>query len=263
MVLGLKFLAPVIAGDTKVTKNAKNDLPMPGESFLVHGRVAFLIASKRAAASKSKPWVWYAPTLPELPGDSEKWMFGKFIKAGISIAGIDVGESYGSPAGRQAFTALHTEMTKRRGFSPTPVLLGRSRGGLMALCWAADQPDKVAGFAGIYPVCNLASYPGLDKAAGAYGFTPDELKRTLGEHNPVDRLAPLAEAHVPLFAIHGDMDKVVPLEANSGLMKERYAALGGDMQLMVIPGQGHNMWKGFFESDELVAFVKARAIRAR
>src|SRR5215204_2548862 len=85
MVLGLKFLAPVIAGDTKVTKNAKNDLPMPGESFLVHGRVAFLIASKRAAASKSKPWVWYAPTLPELPGDSEKWMFEKFIKAGISI----------------------------------------------------------------------------------------------------------------------------------------------------------------------------------
>jgi pimeloyl-ACP methyl ester carboxylesterase len=263
VVLGLTFLAPVIAADTQTTAAAKKDLPIAGESFVIHGRIAFLIPSKRAGASESKPWVWYAPTLPGLPDKSENWMFERFIDAGISIAGIDVGESYGSPSGREAFTALHTEMTSRRGFSATPILLGRSRGGLMALSWAADHPDKVAGFAGIYPVCNLESYPGLDKAAGAYGFAPDELKRRLSEHNPVDRLAPLAEAHVPLFAIHGDVDKTVPLEANSGLLKERYTALGGDMQLIVIPGQGHNMWKGFFESEELIGFVKARAIPAR
>jgi len=30
---------------------------------------------------------------------SEKWMFDQFLKAGITIAGVDVGESYGSPKG--------------------------------------------------------------------------------------------------------------------------------------------------------------------
>jgi pimeloyl-ACP methyl ester carboxylesterase len=84
---------------------------------------------------------------------------------------------------------------------------------------------------------------------------PDELQRRLAEFNPVDRLGPLAQAGVPLFAIHGDSDQVVPLETNSELVKERYTALGGSMQLIVPPGQGHNMWTGFFQCEELVNFV--------
>lgn len=64
---------------------------------------------------------------------------------------------------------------------------------------------------------------------------------------------------MPLFAIHGDKDVVVPLETNSGLLGKRYAALGGTMQLVVPPGQGHTMWKGFFQCPELVDFVKSHA----
>jgi hypothetical protein len=72
-------------------------LPLPGEVFTVQGRTAFLIPAQTVAAGKAKPWVWYAPTLPGLPGEAEKWMFEQFTEAGIAIAGIDVGESYGSP----------------------------------------------------------------------------------------------------------------------------------------------------------------------
>jgi len=87
------------------------------------------------------------------------------------------------------------------------------------------------------------------------------LRAVLKEHNPVDRLAGLAKAKVPFFAIHGDVDTVVPLERNSGLVAERYRALGGEMELVVPKGQGHNMWEGFFRSAELVAFVKRAAGR--
>jgi pimeloyl-ACP methyl ester carboxylesterase len=186
-------------------------------------------------------------------------MFEKFLDAGLGIAGIDVGESYGSPAGRALFTAFYEELTKVRGLSRKPVLLGRSRGGLMTLSWAADNADKVGGFAGIYPVCNIASYPGVAKAAGAYELKPDELQAQLAVHNPVDRLAALAKAGVPLFAIHGDSDNTVPLDANSALLKSRYASLGGAMELIIPPGQGHNMWNGFFQCDELVKFVIGHA----
>jgi len=236
-------------------------LPLPGESFRVAGRPAFLIPAPTAAAEKSQPWVWYAPTLPPYPGKEERWMLEQWIAAGIAIAGIDVGESYGSPAGRKLFTALHAEMSKTRGYSPRPVLLGRSRGGLMTLAWAAAHPEKVAAWAGIYPVCNLASYPGVAKAANAYAMTAEQLQVRLTEHNPIDHLAPLAAARVPLFALHGDSDKVVPLEANSGLLQQRYTALGGTMELIVPAGQGHSLWSGFFECAELVAFVKTHARR--
>jgi hypothetical protein len=234
-------------------------LPLPGEVFLVEGHAAFIIPAKGDPAARSKPWVWYAPTLPGLPGQEEQRLFEQFINAGIAVAGIDAGESYGGPAGNNLFTAFHATMTGPRGFASKPVLLGRSRGGLMMLSWAVSHPDQVAAFAGIYPVCNLASYPGVATAAAAYGMKPDELQVRLTECNPVDRLAGLAKAGVPLFAIHGDADAVVPLEANSGLVKQRYAALGGTMQVVVPPGQGHNMWPGFFRSQELVDFVIAHA----
>ena len=97
------------------------------------------------------------------------------------------------------------------------------------------------------------------RASGAFKLTADELTAKLSDHNPLDRLAALAKAKVPLFAIHGDVDKVVPLEANSGEVRKRYEALGGEMQLIVPAGQGHNMWSGFFQSQELVDFVIANA----
>ena len=234
-------------------------LPLPGEVFAVKGHTAFVIPAKPGAEGQPIPWVWYAPTLPNLPGDAEKWMFERFTAAGVAIAGIDVGESYGSPAGRELYTALYEELVSSRGFSTKPVLLGRSRGGLMTLSWAIDHPDKVGAWAGIYPVCNLSSYPGIGKAAPAYAMAADELQRKLSDHNPVDRIAALANVRVPLFAIHGDVDTVVPLEANSGLVKSRYDELGAVMQLIVPPGQGHNMWNGFFQSEELVQFVLTHA----
>lgn len=259
----LLLLGSTFALAADATPPPAKKLPLPGEVFTVAGRPAFLITptTPAPAAAGPRPWVWYAPTLANYPGREETWMFEKFLAAGIAVAGIDVGESYGSPAGRALFSAFHTEMHRRRGFSAKPVLLGRSRGGLMTLNWAAENPGQVAAFAGIYPVCNLTSYPGLEKAASAYALTPAELAARLPAHNPLDRLAPLAAAHIPLFAIHGDVDTLVPLAANSGALATRYRALGGSVQLLVPPGQGHNLWSGFFQSPDLVEFVITHARR--
>ena len=261
-VVGLRLLAVALFISAGVTLSCGGEarpekkLPLPGEAWRIDGHTALLIpAAEPPPAGRPKPWVWYAPTLPPYPGEAERWMFDRFTRAGVAIAGIDVGESYGSPSGRAGFSALYAELTNHRGYSSQPVLLGRSRGGLQLINWAADHPAQVAAFAGIYPVCNLASYPGLAKAAPAYGLTLEKLTAGLSLHNPIDRLAPLAAARIPLFAIHGDVDRLVPLEANSGLLRERYTALGGTMKLVVPPGQGHSMWTGFFQSEELVAFV--------
>jgi pimeloyl-ACP methyl ester carboxylesterase len=253
------FLLFAATASAQTEAPPEKKLPLPSEVFRVAGHTAFVIPPAKKPDAGPVPWVWYAPTLPNLPGDAERWMFERFTQAGIAIAGIDVGESYGSPDGRKLFTALHTELTTKHGFSTKPVLLGRSRGGLMTLGWAVDHPELVGGFAGVYPVCNLTSYPGLKRASGAYGLSPEDLEAKLAEHNPLDKLAALAKAKVPLFAIHGDVDQVVPLEANSGAVRERYQALGGEMQLVIPAGQGHNMWSGFFQCQELVDFVIAHA----
>jgi hypothetical protein len=237
------------------------ELILPGESFLVEGRPAFVLLPPETKRMKPQPWVLYAPTLPGLPDQHEKWMHERFLNAGVAVAGIDVGEAYGSPKGKALFSAFHQEMTARRGFAPRPCLLGRSRGGLWAASWAAANPDKVAGLAGIYPVFDLRSYPGLAKAAPAYGLTAKELEARLGEFNPIERVGVLAKARVPALLIHGDEDRIVPLKENSAEFAARYKAEGAEglVKLIVAKGQGHNYWEGFFRCQELIDFTIAQA----
>lgn len=230
------------------------------ERFSVAGRPAFVIWPTKPSA-KPVPWVMYAPTLGEgLPGQAEAWMFRQLLAAGVAVAGVDVGESYGNPRGREIYDALHKELVDEHGFDPRACLLARSRGGLMLYNWASDRPGKVRCIAGIYPVCNLTSYPGLARASGAYGMTVDQLEQKLREHNPVDRVDPLVKAGIPIFHIHGDTDGVVPLDVNSGLLAQRYRAAGGNVEISVAAGQGHNMWQGFFECQPLVDFIIRNAL---
>jgi pimeloyl-ACP methyl ester carboxylesterase len=234
-------------------------LPVPGTAFLLRGHEAFLILPSTRATAASMPWVLYAPTLRGLPSSAETWLFERLLVAGIAIAGIDVGESYGSPDGCSLYDVLYEHLVTERGLSTRPVLLARSRGGLMTLAWAADRVDRVAAFAGIYPVCDLRSYPGLAKAAAAYGTTPAGLAAQLERCNPIQRLAALAAARVPFFAVHGDSDTTVPLAANSGALAERITALGGTVELQVLPGRGHDMDLAFFHNAALLAFVLRHA----
>ena len=60
----------------KQTPNARQkELPLAGETFTVNGAAAFLIPPKATSADRPTPWGWYAPTLPGLPSDAERWMF--------------------------------------------------------------------------------------------------------------------------------------------------------------------------------------------
>lgn len=241
---------------SEAMKTLGTKLTLPGEVFSVEGRNAFLIMPVKTEAGHEIPWIWYAPTfVPRKPGPEEKWMFQQFLDAGIAIAGIDVGESYGSPKGRTLYSALYNELVQKRGFAKKACMLARSRGGLMLYNWAAEHPSSVACIAGIYPVGDLRSYPGLKKACGAYDMTEEQLAAKLAEHNPIDRLEPLAKAHVPIYHIHGDSDLGVPLEKNSAELEKRYRQLGGEMTLNIAKGQGHSYWTGFFQCQELVDFV--------
>ena len=125
-----------VASSQEITAGNKS-LPLPGESFRFDGHDAFVIAPSDATVNT--PWVWYAPTLPNLPGTAETWMFERFTEAGIAIAGIDVGESFGSPAGRSIYSAFYHYLVNARRYSARPVLLARSRGGLMLYSWAAEH----------------------------------------------------------------------------------------------------------------------------
>ena len=77
----------------------------------------------------------------------------------------------------------------------------------------------------------------------------------LAEFNPPDNLAGLATAKVPLFAVHGDNDALVPYDDNTKFVKQNYEAAGGTFELKLIPGGRHEVTPAFFECQELIDFV--------
>lgn len=215
----------------------------------------FILEPAQPGLAGQRPWVWYAPTIGSYPNKSNEWVLKMLLDKGFYVAGVDVGESYGSPAGRKVFSDFHRHVVDEYKLEPKARLLPQSRGGLMMYNWAAENPEKVKCLAGIYPVCDLRSYPGLPKAAGAYGLSADDLAKQLTTHNPIDRLAPLAKAGVPILHIHGDADNVVPLDKNSQVVHDRYRELGGTMQLIVIAGKGHAEIPAYFQEPRIVQFL--------
>jgi len=257
--LALLHAADAPAGPTAPAIFADDRLPRVAETFEIGGHKAFVYAAPKPA--EGRPWLWFAPTLKGVSLVQRKLYFEGLMNAGISIAGFDLGEVRGSPASTEKFTLFYEDMVKR-GWAAKPVLLGQSRGGLMMLAWATRHPDKVRAFVGIYPVCNLASWPLKNSKAATladYGMTEAELAAKRSQFNPVDHLRGLLANKVPMFVVHGDSDVVVPYEDNTRLLKERYEAGGGQITVKLIPGEGHKVSPSFFECRELLDFVTSVA----
>jgi arylsulfatase len=228
-----------------------------GETFMLKGRHAFLMKPRDVDSKNSdKPWIFYGPSLPRYPDQHERWMHEQFLDAGIAVAGIDIGEAYGSPHSMRYFDALYDEMVSR-GYSRRPALLGRSRGGLWVSRFAVEHPERVAGIGGIYPVYDYTTYPGVQRAAMAYGTSPQELQRRQDELNPIKLAESFVRESVPVYIIHGNDDRVVPIKENSLALKSLYDQAGKQDLITVerIDGQGHNFWPGFFHCQGLVDFL--------
>ncbi len=208
--------------------------------FSVNGHYAFILMPENKTTST--PWIWFCPTLRgSYPNGNDYKIFNKLLSDGCAVAGIDVGESYGNATGRQLFTNFYNYIVPKYNLSPKVRFLTQSRGGLQALCWAEDCPDKVDCIAGIYSVCNLSSYPGLKKAALVNGS------------NPLDRAKNLRG--IPIFIIHGDNDTLVPLEDNGMRLK---GILGDSVRIITVKGKGHEETPVYFDSKELLGFLEAK-----
>lgn len=232
--------------------------------FDVPGRRGFVILPSRPAGKKDIPWIWYAPSFIEqpypLPKDLHRWYMESWLADGIAVGGVDVGESWGGPAGRETFTDFHDLAVPVFSLAFKACLLPQSRGGLMHYNWAVEHPDRVRCIGAIYPVCDVTDPRLAERICGAYGLTQQQLFSQTDRHNPVDRLGPLAKAKVPIFHVHGDRDEIVPLDRHSRSLIDRYRSLGGPAELLVVPGEGHEEISKYFQCQALLDFMRTQAL---
>ena len=210
--------------------------------FTMDGRAALVVRPK--AAAPGVPWIWRTEFFGHEP-QADIALLGR----GFHVAYVDVQNMYGAPVAMKHMEQFCALVTRTYGLSQKPVLEGFSRGGLFAFNWAALHPDRVAGLYVDAPVCDFKSWPG-GKGVGpgspsdwqellkVYGFTEEQALAY--RKNPVDNLGPLAKANIPILAVIGDADEVVPVSENINLVEARYQALGGRIRVIRKPGGKHH-----------------------
>ncbi|MFZ2658387.1 MAG: hypothetical protein WAX69_25870 [Victivallales bacterium] len=205
-----------------------------------------------------KLWVWKAEFFAAFPAFELE-----MLKRGFYLAYMNVGNTFGCPSAMKHFDAFHQELTGKPGFSKRPIMLGLSRGGLYIYNWAAKNTDKVACLYADNAVCDFKSWPGgkghgkgsagdWDKLQVDYGFSSEkEALEYTG--NPIDNLAVLAKAGIPLVHTAGTDDDVVPVDENTDIVDKRYKKLGGLIKVFRHPG-GHHP-HGLDNPEPLIDFI--------
>lgn len=138
----------------------------------------------------------------------------------------------------------------------------------MGFGWAEEHPRDVRCIAAIYPVLNLASWPPqgsplLGEATKAYGCASvSEFEKQSLQLSPLSHAGPLVKTRIPIFILHGDNDRVVPVKENSQPYVKTYTGLGGVAELVIVPGKGHEEVDEYFKSDRLVEFLLHQLVNA-
>lgn len=188
-----------------------------------------------AKAADGKPWVWRARFFGHEP-QFDIAMLNK----GYHVVYCDVSNLFGSPEAVKRWDEYYNFLRFELLLADRAVLEGFSRGGLIIYNWAAKNPDKVAVIYGDAPVMDFKSWPKINaKILKAYAFKNEEEAKAW-KTNPVDNLAPLAKAKIPIIHVVGDADKVVPVSENTALAQARYKELGGIFEVIHKPGVGHH-----------------------
>ena len=224
---------------------------------IVNGCKAHLV--EPAVPLPGRPWVWRTMFWDAFPAADLA-----LLQAGFHLGFIDVGNTFGCPDAMKHFNAFYRVMTRKYGLSRKPALEGLSRGGLYAYRWAYVNTGKVGCIYGDAPVCDMKSWPG---GKGAGEGSPSDWQLAIKDYhfaneqemmdfkgNPIDILAPIAAAHIPIIHVCGDADTTVPKAENTDIVRKRYMAMGGDFVLIVKHGCNHHP-HGLKDPTPVVDFI--------
>ena len=190
---------------------------------------AFTDCYDRYDAKSGKDWFLTGITVivPKTPAAGNPWVFRAnridraepsavdlgLLARGFSIVAAPIDTQPGPD--HKEWDSTYQLLTAN-GFSKKPALEGSGMGAGESYAWAINNPDKVSCIYAENPLMRSILFPNL---------------------SPLDNLASLAQAGIPLLHVCGSLDPL--LKDNSALVEQRYKALGGQITVILKDGVGH------------------------
>src|ERR1022692_3695585 len=211
----LALFACCVASVAHTASGAESSSPLPfdaptGERSGVKdpekGQRRCIVVVPKAAAP-GNPWSWRGCYWDHQPQTEIE-----LLKRSFHIAYTSADQNL--KPGRQ-WDAWYEFLTESHGFSKKPVMEGAGGAAREAYAWAIENPDKVS--------CIYAENPVMHS--------------NTAKTQPLDKLAPLAKAGVPLLHVCGNLDPY--FKDNTQVLEKLYKKLGGEIKVIIKKGEGH------------------------
>lgn len=278
-VEGAAHLAKVVGGVVGFKADAQFDLEKSltalnvkckVSSFFGYRQLNFKLADGRQCivvrpylTAAGRPYAWRGEFFGHEPQTDLA-----LLQRGYHVVYVNAQDMYGAPPAMKIWEDFH-KLLADAGLNGKIVLIGMSRGGLYCYNWAALHPETVSVLYGDAPVCDFKSWPGEKRATStknewagvlkSYGFK-DEAEAMAYTKNPIDNLAPLAKAKLPIIHVVGQADTTVPVAENTDLIEQRYKKLGGEIEVIRKPGVDHHP-HSLANPQPIVDFILEHATR--
>jgi len=229
-------------------------------NFELCGRKGFIVEPPNPAPGL--PWTWclqwaeaFVPRTPAL----------KLLERGFHHVHLDLFDTFFNPEGMRIAGEFYA-MLQKLHFHKKAALIGMSYGGLFSLRWSAEHPDTVGAMYLDAPLCSLIHHPGTnvpdwekhskernEQHRIAYGAKSLE---ELEAHplNPINNLAPIAKAKLPILAIRSVQDQSVDPCKNIDVVEAKLKAAGLEIEVIRRDFYGHHP-HGLTDPTPLVEFI--------
>lgn len=201
-----------------------------------------------------------AIVFPEVPTADGRWAvymeyFGAFPETAQRL--LDEGYYIVYLANRSRWIADDDQPVRLRFFdyleekyelNHRAVLIGMSCGGLHALSFATQHPERVSAMYLDAPVVQAAIHNGDSQY-----FTPSACVGL------VERLPVLAQNHIPIVMLYGENDVDVPYRMNGRCIETLYAQAGSDILIYAKPNGGHHP-HGLKDPSLIVDYILENAL---
>jgi pimeloyl-ACP methyl ester carboxylesterase len=161
--------------------------------------------------------------VPQKPAPGKLWVFHpSFLERDSAVSLALLAKGYylvlppisGAGAVQKEWDDLYQKMVDN-GFSTKVVMEGTGAKAGESYAWAIAHPDRVTAIYARNPV----------------------MRSLMSKTPPIDNLAPLAKARVPVLHDCGSLDPW--LKTNTQVVEKRYRQLGGRITVLVAEGEGH------------------------